>query len=173
MNVFDFYQRYQDQLATIAETMAANKAAQSVASEAASERKDSLVGKVRDFAKLTHEDNVPVKEARELFQGALKILKAPEGSVKASGNHFAGYRILLAEGKDISNTSSAEAQEAAASPETRAIKQAKREFNKVTKKWTAEQWQELLALYTDSEDTTDSVSDSDSEAIVAEAKAAA
>ena len=173
MNVFDFYQRYQDQLATIAETMAANKAAQSVASEAASERKDSLVGKVRDFAKLTHEDSVPVKEARELFQDALKLLKAPEGSVKASGNHFAGYRILLAEGEDISNVSSAAAQDAAASPETRAIKKAKQAFNKVTKKWTAEQWQELLAMYGAGEDDSSDSTSEESEAIVAKARAAA
>lgn len=147
MNVFEFYQAYPQQLADIASMMTEVRAAQAAASEAAKDRNDSLTSRVRGMAQQTHNDGIPVEQARSLFTAALKSLHAPEGSVKASGNHFAGYRILLAEGKDISNASTAEAQEAAASPEVRALKQAKREFNKLTKKWTLADWQNLLEMY--------------------------
>lgn len=138
--------KYNDLIASIGEAMAANKAAQAARTEVAREETATLTSRVKDYATATATDGVKVEDARQALTGALTMMGAPSGSVKASGNHFAGFRQLLAEGKDISTLSTKHAQDAIASDEVKALKAAKDALAKYAKehKWTSAEWVAML-----------------------------
>lgn len=147
-NVLELQNTYRAELAQIAEAMAAAAAVKATGGEANSAATGTLVSRVKAFATLTHEAGADGEEARRALTGTLTTLEMPKGSVKASGNHFAGFRKLIDEGKDIAPLSTKDAQEAVESDEVKAIKAAKSALNKYAKdqKWKSADWNAALEL---------------------------
>lgn len=95
MNTIQVLQQYPDQLAAIAAALNGSKSA----SDAAGTARGTVSDAKRAYALATAADEVPTEEARK----ALQLYLAGEGvkAPAAHGNHFAGYRELLAGGFDI------------------------------------------------------------------------
>ena len=144
MNAIQFANNYSAQLTALAAAYTDNKAAQAAAGDASKERTESLTQQLKDFATLTHIDDVDTAVSRQGLTFALNALEVPKGSVKACGNHFAGYRAMLNDEVDIDGKSNKDAQDYVASDEVKAKAAAKKLFGKHTQKWTAAQWEGLL-----------------------------
>lgn len=145
MNAIQFATNYAEQLTAIAAAFDASKDASKAASDANAERSKSLTQQIKDFATLTFIDEVPVTEARAGLTYALTAFEVAKGSVKASGNHFAGYRAMLADEIDIDAKSNKDAQAYIESADVKAKNEARKAFAKHSAKWTATQWLALLA----------------------------
>lgn len=121
MNTIQVLQQYTEQLAAIAAALNGSKSASDVAGTARGTVSDAK----RAYATATAVDDVPVEDARK----ALQLYLAGEGvkAPAAHGNHFAGYRELIASGIDIDTMNDGkpatdkDAQAAVASDEVKAL----------------------------------------------------
>lgn len=184
MNAIQFATAYAEQLTALAAAFNASKDASKVASEANKERGKSLTQQVKDFATLTYIDGIPADEARAGLTYALNAFEVPKGSVKASGNHFAGYRAMLADEVDIDAKSNKDAQAYIESADVKAKNECRKAFGKHTQKWTATQWAALLVregistskvtapVTTQTAEDSDNVTEEEAGEIAAEAQAA-
>lgn len=145
MNPIQFAHTYSEPLVQLAAAFNASKDASKAAAEANGERSKSLTQQIKDFATLTYIDGVPTADARAGLTYALTAFEVAKGSVKASGNHFAGYRAMLADDIDIDAKSNKDAQAYIESADVKAKNEARKAFAKHTQKWTATQWLALLA----------------------------
>lgn len=148
MNAMQTMNTYADQIALIAEAMQAAANVKAANKETADAAGSTLVSRVKDYANVTAADGVEVEIGRKALQLGLTGLEAPAGSVKASGNHYAGFRKLISLNKDISTLSTRDAQEAIESDEVKAVKAAKKALNDYAKanKWTSKDWNALLEM---------------------------
>lgn len=109
---------------------------------------NTVTAKLKEFALITAKDGVPVEAARAALNIALTGFMVKEGTRKASGNHFAGFRAMLASDKvdavAFKKATVREAQDFIASDESKAKNAAKREWQQHTKDWTAVQWHTFL-----------------------------
>lgn len=176
-NQVEFLTKYGKEVAAIAAAIAQKKAQADTNSEAMKSPTESLTAQLRAFATKTAEDGVSVEDGREGLRFALTAFKCPTGSVKASGNHYAGYRKLLADGVNIETKSVAEAQKAIESNAVTVARDVKKALNAYAKehKWGADEWlafakREGLALDTVSREDAESIED---EVEAQEAQAAA
>ena len=87
MNALEFVTKYNGQISTIGATMAANKVADKAASNARSERGESLADQVRAFVKETANDGVSIEDGRAGLIAGLTMLGLPSGSLRASSIH--------------------------------------------------------------------------------------
>lgn len=170
-NVLELQNTYRVQIAEIAEAMAAAAAVKATSTDNNNAAGVTLTSRVKAFATITAEAGDDAEEARRALTGNLTTLEMPKGSIKASGNHFAGFRKLIDEGKDIAPLSTKDAQEAIASDEVKAIKAAKSALNKYAKdnKWKAADWLAML----EREGIVTGGADADESEVEAEARAAA
>jgi hypothetical protein len=148
MNALQVMTAYAEQIGRIGEVMAANKAASTDATDASKERNGTLADALRAYVRQTAEDGVSVDDGSAGLTAGLTALEMPKGTVKASGNHYRGFRKLLELGQDIDTLSTREAQAAVESDEVKAAKAAKGALSTYAKeqKWQAADW--LLALDT-------------------------
>lgn len=148
MNALQVMNAHSDRISAIAETILTNKAAQAEASAASGERAKSLAGELRGYVRETAEGDVSVADGFAGLVAGLTALGVPKGTVKASGNHYKGYRKLLSEGVNIDEVSTAGAQEAIASDDVKAVKAAKAALATHAKeaKWGGADWLNLLDI---------------------------
>lgn len=66
----------------------------------AKDAKESVTDAVKEFAKVSHDEGLPVDAGRRLMASQFMLAEKVAGSVKAYGNHFAGFRLIL---QDIDN----------------------------------------------------------------------
>lgn len=178
MNVATLMTRHADLFAAIAANLNATTAANAANKEANDGRATTTVQLLRDYATVTAGDGVPVEEARKALQTMLTGFDVKAGSVKASGNQFAGFRKLLADGVNIADKSAKDAQDAVASDDTKAMTAVREAFKAHTKGWKLAEWQAFGAregfftVPAAVEATEGEVEEGEAAAIVAEAQAA-
>lgn len=176
MNVATLMTRHADLFAAIAANLNATTAANAANKEANDGRTTTTVQLLRDYATITAADGVPVEESRKALQTMLTGFDVKAGSVKASGNQFAGFRQLLADGVNIADKSAKDAQDAVASDDTKAMTAVREAFKAHTKGWKLADWQAFGAregFYTvPAAVEAGDLEDGEAEAIVAEAQAA-
>lgn len=97
----------------------------------------SVASAVRDFATVTAENGVDAGEARLVLQLYLSGNHHKTGTIKAYGNAYAGYRQLIEAGKDVTEVTTKQAQDAAASDAVKAKKLARDRIKAATKDWNA------------------------------------
>lgn len=182
MNAMKLAMQYADQIAAIAEAMVRKDEASKSASEASKANTSTLTDMVRDFAVQTAADGIPAEDGRKALIFGLTGLEAPKGSVKASGNHFAGYRAMIADGVEVADKSVKDAQAYIASDDVKAINAIKAAWAEARKAanggkgWKLADWQafaerEGIKLTTATIETRE-VTDDEADAIHAEARAA-
>lgn len=107
------------------------------AAGAASEAGASVSTALRAYAAATHADGDDAEEAREALTAMLLAGKVKPGTVKGSGNHFAGFRAMLADGlnietgKDGKPYTAADAQNYIASDDVKRLKAIKAAISEV------------------------------------------
>lgn len=148
MNAIDYAGLHSATLSELASAYA-NKSAVSKANADSNKDAGSSVTKLlKVYAIETSKDaDVSVDTARAAMQYALRGLGVKDGTVKASGNHFAGFRKMLSEGiqqKAWDEATTATAQLAVASEEVKAKNEAIKEWKDHTAKWDAVKWNEFL-----------------------------
>lgn len=177
MNVATLIQTHAALFAAIAANLNATTAANAANKEANDGRATTTVQLLRDYATVTAADGVPVEDARKAMQTMLTGFDVKAGSVKASGNQFAGFRALLADGVNIADKSAKDAQDAVASDDTKRLNAVKDAWKAHTKGWKLDQWLAFgaeVGFYAEPATVTadDAATDDDAAAIVAEAQAA-
>lgn len=154
---FQLLTAYSSQLSLIVTLALQNKAANADETTARDNRKGGLVDSIKAFSRVTHADGVPVADASDVLRMALQASTdeeskpiIPAGTVKNYCAAARGFRKLLAAEVDITDKSTKDATDAIRSTEQASIDASKAEFRKLTKKYTAAQWSELVELVTPS-----------------------
>lgn len=153
MNPLSLLQSYNAPLARIVSLASDHKAATAEASKANKARGGKLADAIREYATATHDDGVPVADARSALRIALESVRdaddkpvIPAGTVKGYGASFAGYRDALADGEPIADMAPKAAQERVASPEVKALNAARKALREALKPLKADALLELAEL---------------------------
>lgn len=148
MNPIELSGKYYERLAELAGALNQKAADSKSASETGKANTKSVTQLLKDFAKQTKADGVPADQARTAMNFALTGLGVKEGTRKASGNHFAGFRAMLdsdaIDEKAFNEATVKTAQDFIASDEVKAKNAAKKEWAEHVKDWTADQWHTFL-----------------------------
>lgn len=143
----EFLKKYEGELSILASQLNKKDADASLAKEAGDTGKKTVTAALKKYAEHTHADGVAVEVARGILRVALTMNGVKEGTIKASGNHLAGFRAMLVrgvKGSEWNEATAADAQSEIASDESKAKSAAKKEWNDHTSKWTSVQWHDFL-----------------------------
>lgn len=148
LNPIELSGKYYERLAEIASALNQKAADSKEASEKGKANTKSVTQMLKDFASQTKADGIPADQARTAMNFALTGLGVKEGTRKASGNHFAGFRAMLdseqVDAKAFAEATTKTAQDFIASDEVKAKTAAKKDWAEHTKDWTADQWHAFL-----------------------------
>lgn len=108
----------------------------------------SITSQLKEYATATDNDGIDVETARAALALMLTSGGVKEGTRKASGNHFAGFRAMLSDTEvtpeAFQKATVRDAQLFIASEESKAKAEAKKEWQTYTKDWSSEQWNTFL-----------------------------
>lgn len=148
MNPIELSGKYYEKLAELASALNQKAADSKAAGDTSKSNSKSITALLKDFAKVTLADGIPADQARTAMNFALTGLGVKEGTRKASGNHFAGFRAMLesehVDGKAFDEATTKTAQDFIASDEVKAKNAAKKEWAEHVKDWTSDQWASFL-----------------------------
>lgn len=159
-------------VAELVAVMAENAAATSEAGAANKERSGTLADKLRNLARVTAQESISTEEAMVVYRAIATGAELKKGTINGYGASFAGFRKLLDEGKDIDAYNVKAAQDAVASEETKAKREAQKRLRAAIKGWKAAEIAELAAIAEQSTRNDDDATSEEREEVTAEAVAA-
>lgn len=152
---FQILSAYSAPLALIVTLALENTAKNKAENEARDSRKGGLVDAVKAYATATHADGVKAQDASDALRLALQASQdsegkalIPAGTVKNYTAALRGFHVMLARGQDITEATTKDATDEVRSDEQKAIDGHKAAFRKLTAKYSAAQWAELVELVT-------------------------
>lgn len=143
----DMLKKYESELSVLASQLNKKDADSAIASDAGAKSKSTVTAALKTYAEHTAADGIDVEVARGILRVALTINGVKEGTIKASGNHYAGFRAMLGrgvKGSEWNEATVADAQSEIASDESKAKATAKKEWSTHTAKWSAADWNKFL-----------------------------